>query len=309
MVMWGLVIDPDANWRLARREFEPPTPTPEQAVIAVATSSINRGELSLLKVRSTGWRPGQDVAGVVVEPAADGSGPAAGARVVGLAEQGGWSQQVAVPTSRLVELPAEVSVDQAAALPLAGLTALRTLRLGGELLGRRVLITGASGGVGNLQVQLAAAGGATVTAVSTRADAATVLGELGAAQVVASVDKADGPFDLIAESVGGDSLAGAIRAIAPGGTIVMLGASSAESTPLSIYDFIGGHENARIQTYFSYSTPGDIAADLRYLVDLVATGRLVPTLGRIDDWAHIEQALAAVADRTTTGKVVLRITR
>jgi NADPH2:quinone reductase len=275
----------------------------------VATSSINRGELSLLKIRSAGWRPGQDVAGVVVEPAADGSGPTAGARVVGLAEQGAWSQQVAVPTTRLVELPAEVSVGQAAALPLAGLTALRSLRLGGELLGRRVLITGAGGGVGNLQVQLAAAGGAYVTAVSTRADAATWLGELGAARVATSVAEADGPFDLIAESVGGESLAGAVRAIAPGGTIVVLGASSAEPTPLSIYDFIGGHENARIQTYFSYSTPGDIAADLRYLVDLVATGGLVPTIGRIDDWTNVEQALAAVADRTTTGKVVLRITQ
>ena len=307
--MRAVAIDPDAHWRVALQEFEPPTPTPEEAVVAVATSSVNRGELSLLKVRPAGWRPGQDVAGVVVEPAADGSGPVGGARVVGLAEQGAWSQQVAVPTSRLVELPAGVSVNQAAALPLAGLTALRTLRLGGDLLGRRVLITGAGGGVGTLQVQLAAARGANVTAVSTRTDAATWLRELGAAHVAASVDEADGPFDLIAESVGGDSLAGAIRAIAPGGTIVMLGASSAEPTPLSIYDFIGGHENARLQTYFSYSTPGDVAADLRYLVDLVATGALVPTIGRIDDWTNIEQALAAVADRTITGKVVLRVSR
>lgn len=307
--MRGLVIDPDARWRLAWHEFEPPTPSPEQALVAVATSSVNRGELGLLKVRPAGWRPGQDIAGVVVEAAADGSGPVAGTRVVGLAEQGGWSQQVAVPTSRLVELPAEVSVEQAAALPLAGLTALRTLRLGGALLGRRVLITGAAGGVGNLQVQLAAAAGAHVTAVSTRADAATALGELGAAQVVASVDKAGGPFDLIAESVGGDSLAAAVRAIAPGGTIVMLGASSGEAAPLSIYDFIGGHENARIQTYFSYSAHGDIATDLRYLVDLVANGTLEPTVGRVDDWTHIEQALASVTDRTTTGKVVLRITQ
>ena len=305
--MRGLVIVSDAEWRLARQEVEPPTPTPEEALVAVATSSVNRGELSLLKVRPAGWRPGQDIAGVVVEAAADGSGPVAGTRVVGLVDQGGWSQQVAVPTGRLVELPAEVSVEQAAALPLAGLTALRTLRLGDALLGRRVLITGAGGGIGNLQVQLAAAAGAHVTAVSTRADAATVLGGLGASHVVGSVEEAAGPFDLIAESVGGKSLAGAIGSVAPGGTIVMLGTSSAESTPLSIYDFIG-HEGARIQTYFSYAAHGDVAADLRYLVDLVATGTLEPTLGRVDDWADVHQALAAVADRTTTGKVVLRIT-
>lgn len=215
--MQGLVIVPDAEWRLAQQEFEPPIPTPEQALVAVATSSVNRGELSLVKVRPAGWRPGQDIAGVVVGPAADGSGPVAGTRVVGRVEQSGLSQQVAVPTSRLVDLPAEVSVEQAATLPLAGVTALRTLRLGGALPGSRVLITGAAGGVGNLQVQLAVAAGAHVTAVSARADAAPWLGKLGAAHVVGSVEEAVGPFDLIAESVGGNSLAGAVKAVARGG--------------------------------------------------------------------------------------------
>lgn len=305
--MRGFVIFPDAEWRLAQQEVEPPAPTPSEALVAVATSSVNRGELSLVKVRPAGWRPGQDIAGVVVEAAADGSGPAAGTRVVGLVDEGGWSQQVAVPTSRLVDLPPDVSVEQAAALPLAGLTALRSLRLGGALLGRRVLITGAAGGVGNLQVQLAAAAGAQVTAVSTRADATTRLGELGATSVVRSVEEAVGPFDLIIESVGGNSLAAAVRAVAPGGTIVMLGTSSAEPTPLTIYDFIG-HEGARIQTFFSYAAHEEIATDLRYLVDLVATGKLAPILDRVDDWTEVHKALAAVADRMSIGKVVLRIT-
>lgn len=304
--MRGLAVVPEAAWRLAVQEVELPTPEPNEALVAVAASSINRGELSLIANRPAGWRPGQDVAGVVVEAAADGSGPAAGSRVVGLVDQRGWSAQVAVPTSRLATLPAELAVEQAAALPLAGLTALRTLRLGGALLGRRVLITGAAGGVGNLQVQLAAAGGARVTAVSTRADAASWLGELGAERVVAAVEDAVGPFDLIAESVGGPSLAAAIRAIAPGGTIVVLGTSSAEPTPVTIYDFIG-HEGARLQTYFSYAAHGDDAGDLASLVDMVADKSLTCTPGLVENWERIHDALAAVRDRTVNGKVVLRV--
>jgi NADPH:quinone reductase len=306
--MWGLMVVADAPDRLARGPVEPPVPGPGEALIAVAASSVNRGELGLIAHRPAGWRPGQDVAGVVVEPAADGSGPSAGARVVGLVDQGGWSEQVAVPADRLVELPAEVAVEQAAALPLAGLTALRTLRLHGSLLGRRVLITGAAGGIGNLQVQLAAAAGAHVTAVSTRGDAESWLAKLGADEVVARTRDASGPFDLIAESVGGSSLAAAIRAIAPGGTIVMLGNSSGEPTPVSIYDFFGG-EGARVQTYFSYANHRAVAEDLAGLVDLVARGRLIPTVGLVESWDRVHEAMAVVRDRKVNGKVVLRITR
>jgi len=82
--------------------------------------------------------------------------PAVGTRIVALVEQAGWAELAAVPAGRLAPLPAEVATEQAAALPLAGLTALRTLRLAGDLLGRRVLVTGANGGVGRIQIQLAA---------------------------------------------------------------------------------------------------------------------------------------------------------
>jgi NADPH2:quinone reductase len=196
---------------------------------------------------------------------------------------------------------------KAVALPLAGVTALRTLRLGGSLLGRRVLITGAAGGLGNLLVQLAAAAGARVTAVSTRSGNGSWLGKLGADGVVATVEDAAGPFDLIAESVGGASLAAAIRAIAPGGTIVVLGNSSGEPTPISIYDFFG-HEAARLQTYFSYAHHGVITEDLAGLIELVAHDRLTPTLGRVEGWDQVRTAMAALRDRAINGKAVLRIT-
>src|SRR5690349_6698524 len=93
---------------LAVHTVADPSPAPDQALIAVRSFSVNRGELDLLAARTEDWRPGQDIAGVVVEPAADGSGPAAGARVVALAEDSGWAELAAVSTARLAELPDSV---------------------------------------------------------------------------------------------------------------------------------------------------------------------------------------------------------
>src|SRR5690242_10608392 len=163
---------------LAVQTVADPIPTPDQALIAVRSFSVNRGELDLLAARTEDWRPGQDIAGVVVEPAADGSGPTTGARVLALAENGGWAELAAVSTSRLAELPDTVDVEHAAALPLAGRAALNTLRIGGNLIGKKVLVTGASGGVGQLQVQLAVHAGAQVTAIG-RDETAELLLEYG----------------------------------------------------------------------------------------------------------------------------------
>jgi NADPH:quinone reductase len=103
---------------------------------------------------------------VVVEPAADGSGPPPGSRVVALVEEAGWTELAAVPTARLAPVPDPVGIEQAAALPLAGLTTPRNLRLGGDLLGQRVLVSGARGAPCAMQVQLAVTAGAEVTAVA-----------------------------------------------------------------------------------------------------------------------------------------------
>src|SRR5437762_9261153 len=147
--------------------------------------------------RPEGWRPGQDVAGVIVQPAADGSGPEKGARVVAWVDGAGWSQRVAAPTVRMAALPDNVSFASAATLPVAGVTALRILRQGGSLLGQRVLITGAAGGVGRFAVQLAALAGAEVTGVVSNSDRASGLSELGATTIVSNVLEAEGLFDLI----------------------------------------------------------------------------------------------------------------
>ncbi|MQY07919.1 zinc-binding dehydrogenase [Actinomadura macrotermitis] len=289
-------------------EAAEPRPGPGEALVAVRAFSVNRGELALLKARAAGWRPGQDIAGVVVEPAGDGSGPPAGARVVGLVEGAGWSRLAAVPTGRLAVLPDGVTIEQAATLPIAGLTALRTLRIGGNLLGLRVLVTGANGAVGRFQVELAARSGARVSAVTTRAGLVRdELRGLGAHETVAAVDQAAGPFDLIQESVGGEAFNAAVKQIVPGGTIVVLGTSSGEPGRLAVYDFIG-HEGARVQNYISYASTDPVDRDLRILVDLVADGRLHPTIGFSGDWSDLNTAIELLAERKLDGgKAVLVI--
>jgi NADPH:quinone reductase len=306
--MLALVNTPSAPLPVALNEVAEPVPMPGEAVVEVHAFSLNRGEMALLANRPEGWRPGQDIAGVIVQPAADGSGPAKGTRVVALVDGAGWSQRVAAPTARMAVLPDSVSFASAATLPVAGLTALRALRQGGSLLGQRVLITGAAGGVGRFAVQLAALAGAEVTGVVGNTDRAVGLSELGATVLVPNIQEAEGLFDLILESAGGASLAGAINKVAPGGTIVMFGNSSREQTPVSFPSF-AGHAFARLLAFFVYEsgTPASMGVDLAKLVSLVAAGKLKPEIGLEDSWHNVYRAAAALRDRKVNGKAVFYI--
>src|ERR1700747_2196567 len=163
--MLAVANTPEGAAPIEIREVQEPQPAPNEARVEVRAFSLNRGELRLLQARPEGWRPGQDISGVVAQSAGDGSGPTAGARVVALTDNAGWAQRAAVPAHRMAVLPDDVRSEDAAALPVAGLTALRTLRHGAPLLGKRVLVTGAAGGVGHLATHLAARSGARVTAV------------------------------------------------------------------------------------------------------------------------------------------------
>jgi len=308
MSMRALVNTPNGNEPVELREVEEPAAGRDEAIMAVRAFALNRGELSLLSSRPEGWRPGQDIAGVVVRPAADGSGPREGARVVGLVDGAGWSERVAVPTARLAALPDAVDVALAAALPVAGLTALRALRVGGTLLGRRVLVTGASGGVGRFAVELAHAVGAHVTGVVGNSARGAGLREIGADRVVTSMENLGEPFDLVLESAGGDSLAAAVRNVAPDGTVVVFGASSGEETTLSFADFVG-RPRARIYAFFVYDSADrrTFGEDLGLLADLVAEGKLHPHIGARESWRAMGPAIAALRDRRVDGKAVFTV--
>src|SRR2546423_11089034 len=301
----ALVKTPSAPIPVELREVAEPQPAADEAIVEVHAFSLNRGELALLASRPEGWRPGQDIAGIVVQAAADGSGPKEGTRVVALVDGGGWAQRVAAPTARMAALPDNVSFASAATLPVAGLTALRLVRLGDSLLGRRVLITGAAGGVGRFAVQLAALAGAEVTGIVGRPERAAGLRELGAAAVITDIQEADGLFDLILESVGGSSLAAAVRLVAPEGTIIVFGNTSGEDTTINFQSFVG-HQGARLTPFFSYlsGSPASFGIDLASLVSLIEEGKLKPHIGLEESWHKLGQTLAALRDRRVNGKAV-----
>ncbi len=306
--MLALVNTPNGSTPVELRQVPEPIPGPHDALIAVKAFSLNRGELRSFRNNEEGWIPGQDVSGIVLQQAADGSGPSAGARVVALTDEFGWAERVAVPGHRMAELPDSVSFAAAAALPVAGLTALRTLRHGAPLLGKRVLITGAAGGVGHLAVQLAARSGARVTAVVGRPERAAGMRELGATEVVVGIDQAQGCFGLILESAGGASLATALHLVEAKGAVVVYGNSSGEQTTIGFADFRGG-QNSRLQSFF-YFTSGpeeQFAPDLALLVSLVADKSLTPQTGPERSWREIAHVAEELRERRLGGKAVFRV--
>jgi NADPH:quinone reductase len=305
--MRAVVNTPGGPAPVELREVPEPNPAPNEALVAVRAFSLNRGELRSFVNNEEGWIPGQDISGVVLRAAANGSGPPAGTRVVALTDEFGWAEQVAVATHRVVPLAENVSFAQAATLPVAGLTALRCLRIGGTLIGRRVLITGAAGGVGTLAVQIATHSGAHVTAVVGGPERAAALNGLGAHVVAHGIENAEGRYALIMESAGGNSLSEAIRRIEPNGTVVVYGNSSGESSTVSFQEFRAA-QNARIQSFFYFTSGPEemFAPDLALLVSMVADGSLRPVFGVERNWTDIATVAETLRGRRISGKAVFR---
>lgn len=288
-----------------------PVPGPGEVLIAVEAYSVNRGEMLLLngaygQPAAAGRRLGQDVAGVVLTTAPDGTGPVAGTRVVGHPESGGWAEHVVIPVPKLAELPPEVPVTAAAALPLAGLTALRLIRAAGSLAGRRVLLTGASGGVGHFLTELAAGAGAAVTVVTSSPERGARLAELGARSVVLDVIDASGPFDVLMESVGGKTFTTALTKLARGGQVLWYGQAGIEPPVLDFFALmpVTPFTLRHFPHWVSETTDGQ---DLETLARLTAESRLHPEVGRVSDWTQTPAVLEDLYGRRIRGNAVLTL--
>lgn len=309
----AVVVDPNSPGRLAIKPSPMRPPLPSEAVVRVKAISLNLGEVrQALTTAEAGWRPGWDLAGVVEQPAADRSGPPAGARVVGFLSDGAWAEMAAVPTNAMAQLPDSVSFAQAATLPVAGLTALYSLEQHGAIIGRRVLITGASGGVGHLAVEIANRAGAFVVASVRRPEREKHARLSGADEVIVGEDPSIaakfGPYDLILESIGGASLAAALKMIAPGGTCVLYGvsASSEASFDAATFMLTGGASLYGFNGYYELSRR-PAAQGLARLAEMVAGGRLHPQIELEAPFEQIAEVANKLYDRGIAGKAVLRL--
>jgi NADPH:quinone reductase-like Zn-dependent oxidoreductase len=307
--MRALVADHSAPSGVSLREAPDPHPERSEALVEVRATTLNRGEVRRLPGRAEGTIPGWDIGGVVRRAAADGSGPAEGTRVVGLVNEGAWAELAAVPSDRIAELPGGVSFEAAATLPVAGLTALFALEAGGPILGRRVLITGAAGGVGRFAIQLAHRAGAHVTGVVRSLERGEGLRELGADEVITELTPDGDRFDLLIESVGGASLGAALARVAPRGTVVAFGASTPEPTTFDVSAFYTrfGAKLYGMRVFDELAMGRSAAHDLGVLVGELAAGRLDPQIALTVSWREPDAAFAALIDRRVAGKAVLQI--
>jgi NADPH:quinone reductase-like Zn-dependent oxidoreductase len=311
----AVVVDPSSDAKLALRDVDLPTAAPNEVTVRVTAISLNRGEVNrALSQSAAGARPGWDFVGVVEEPAADGSGPPVGTRVVGMLSTGAWAQRLRAPSDAVAALPDAVTDAPAATLPVAGLTALHALRQGGLLIGRKVLVDGATGGVGHLAIQLAATSGAEVYGQVRRADQKSMISEWCGDRVVVSTDlraaASSGPYHLILDSIGGSALSAALTMLQPNGTCVHFGVSESPTTTfesgaffrqggVKLYGLILFHELRRLEP---------ASEGLAVLAQLVARRALRPHIEIEAPWTDIAAIAHRLIAREFVGKAVLHVT-
>ncbi|UQS27497.1 zinc-binding dehydrogenase [Amycolatopsis thermalba] len=310
--MRALVVDHSSSSHLELAEVPDPVPAPDEALVRVEAVSLNYGEAFMVDTAQVpeGSVPGWDATGVVVRAAADGSGPAPGTRVITLGLAGAWAELRAVPTATMGTVPEAADGGAISTVPVAGLTALHVLRRFGQTLGRRIMITGASGGVGRFAVQLAARAGAEVVAVSADPAQVSVLEALGAREVIKHPAEASRPVHGVLDNVEGEQMVAAFNALGPGGTLVSVGHSAGQDVVFPVGAFVAteGRHDRSISTFFLLADPrADVREDLTWLAAEVAAGRLDAGITWRGDWSRHAEATAALLGRRLRGKAVLEI--
>ncbi|MEV4016612.1 zinc-binding dehydrogenase [Nonomuraea angiospora] len=302
--MRALVVGPGAEGRFA--EVPEPAPGPGRALVEVRHASVNFSDLRHMGRLPEGTVLGYDAAGVVLRAAADGTGPREGARVAAFGA-GAWAERAAFDTGSIAVVPDEVDLVRAAALPMAGLTALRSLRAAGPARGSRVLVTGASGAVGRLAVQLARRAGAHVIASVSRPERAARLaaGLEAPVEVVVGLDGVE-PVDVVIETVGGPALVAAWALLKPGGNLQSVGWASGRPAVFPPNSTFSLGRARSLNSFGDVTAPAD---DLAHLLALVAAGDISLEIGLNGSWEDLDGAKTAQLGGSLTGKVVLAVGR
>jgi NADPH2:quinone reductase len=306
-------------------EIETPTPKTGEILIKVAAAGVNYADLAqragayLTRTR-TPMVLGGEVAGTVTETGAGITTPAEGTRVVAIAQQGGYAEYAVAQASMAIPIPPGLDFTHAAAFPLQGMTAYQLLRESAHIQpGESVLVHAAAGGVGTLAIQLAKLMGAgTVIGTASNADKLRLIRRLGADVAinyteqdwVEQVKNATGGkgVDIILEMVGGTIAEQSLQCLAAYGRMVVYGAACGQITQFSGIQLM--YKNQAIIGYWlasQLSRPERIAQAIMDLMQYLSKGKLEIIVGQTYPLAQAAEAHKAIAERKTTGKVVLLV--
>lgn len=310
--------------QLQLRDLPAPTPGKGEVLVRVHAAAVDRGTahmmtgLPLVARVALGLRgprrqtPGLDLAGVVEQVGPGVADFALGDEVAGVG-RGSLAELAVAPTSRLARKPSSVSFEEAAAVPVSGVTALQGLRDVGRVeAGQKLLVVGASGGVGHYAVQLAKEFGAHVTGVAS-ATKLDLVRDLGADETLdyragdlVEQARAIGPFDLVLDINGNRRVRDLRNLLTERGALVIVGGEGGGR-------FLGGLERQLGATLFSplvrhrlaMVVAKDNGADVATLLDLVERGSLRPVVDRTYPLAEAAKAIGHLQDGHVRGKVVV----
>ncbi|QCJ42530.1 NAD(P)-dependent alcohol dehydrogenase [Bacillus sp. S3] len=304
-------------------EVEKPVPNDQEVLVKIHAASLNYGNLVLLKGEPFLARfafgllkpkysiPGGDIAGVVEAVGKDVKQFQPGDEVFGDLSGSGWggfAEYTAVPETALVLKPAKLSFEEAAAVPMAGVTALQGLRNKGKIQsGHKVLINGASGGVGTFAVQIAKSFGAEVTGVCSTRNV-DILRAIGADHVIDYTkedftQKAE-RYDLILGVNGHHSISAYKRSLAPNGIFVHVGGSGAQMFQAMVLGpLISKTGGKKMGTFLQRANQSDLV----YLKELLETGQVNPVIDRKYKLNEVPDAFRYFAEGHAQGKVIITV--
>ncbi len=309
---------------LEYKEIDRPEPADNQVLVRVHAASLNaldwhvlRGEPFLVRLFGFGlFKPkhrilGADVAGRVEAIGANVSRFKVGDEVIA-SGMGGFAEYARFPETKVVPKPASISFEQAAALPVAGLTALQALRDKGKIqAGEHVLVNGASGGVGTFAVQIAKALGAQVTGVCSTRNVEMVR-SIGADRAIDYTKEQfwqnENEYDLVADAAAFYSLGHSLRALKPGGRYVLIGGSAdllSIIKGMAVNPIIAKMKGKHVASFIA-----DVnQSDLEYLSRLLEEGKITSVIDRKYPLSETAAAIRYMEDEHVRGKVIIEIVR
>lgn len=311
---------------LQQRELPKPTPNDDEVLVKIHAAAANpldwhfmRASPFIIRFMSGLLKPkphhrilGADIAGQVEAVGASVKQFKVGNEVYGEISNGGFAEYVCVTEDKLVLKPTNLSFEQAAAVPVAGLTALQCLRNQGHIQpeqqpSKKVLINGASGGVGTFAVQIAKSFGAVVTGVCSTRNVDMVQ-SLGADSVIdytrEDFTQTGQLYDLVFDNVGNRSIADIKRILAPEGIYLL----NAYAPTLMLQLMLrSGKFKASGQTMRNTDITKANQSDLQLLNALLATGKVVPVIGKVYPLSGVATAIRDLEEGHASGKVVITV--